>query len=108
MRCWPGKTSLENGLNDPKVLGRHFAFDEQLEIQSLEWIRSHAEKCAPLTRTDLRHHSKLNIPVIFPGDGSILSFCVTKPIYLKRKVLPKKMRDWNFPELFWMSREIAS
>jgi hypothetical protein len=50
---------LENGLNDPKVRGRHFAFDDKSEIQILEWIRSQAEKCAPVTRTDLRHHCKV-------------------------------------------------
>jgi hypothetical protein len=32
------KAALENGLNDPKVRGRHFAFDDKSEIQILEWI----------------------------------------------------------------------
>jgi hypothetical protein len=50
------KAALENDLNDPKVRGRHFAFDDESEIQILEWIRSQAEKCAPVTRTDIRHH----------------------------------------------------
>jgi hypothetical protein len=53
------KAALENGLNDPKLRGRHFAFDEESEIQILEWIRSQAEKCAPVTRTDLQYHYKV-------------------------------------------------
>jgi hypothetical protein len=47
------KTALENSLNDSKVRGRHFAFDNESEVQILEWIRSQAEKCAPVTRTDI-------------------------------------------------------
>jgi hypothetical protein len=35
--------------------GRHFAFDDESEIQILESIRSQAEKCPPMTRTDLRY-----------------------------------------------------
>jgi hypothetical protein len=53
------KTALENSLNDLKVRGRHFAFDDESEIQILEWIQIQAEKCAPVTRTDFRHHCKV-------------------------------------------------
>jgi hypothetical protein len=40
-RCDAGrvKPALENGLNDLEVRGRHFACDDQSEIQILEWIR---------------------------------------------------------------------
>jgi hypothetical protein len=53
------KAGLDNDLNDPKVRGRHFAFHNESEVQILEWIRSQAEKCAPVTRTDLQHHCKV-------------------------------------------------
>jgi hypothetical protein len=98
------KASLENGLNDPKVRGRHFACDDQSEIQILELMRSQAEKSARVTRTDLRHHCEVKYSRSIARDGSILSSCVTKPIYLNRNILPKKMRNWKFPELFWMIR----
>jgi hypothetical protein len=38
------KAALENGLNDSKVPGHHFAFDDESEIQILECIQSQAEK----------------------------------------------------------------
>jgi hypothetical protein len=53
------KSALQNSLNDPKVCGRHFAFDDKAEIQILQWIRSQAEKCAPMTRTDIQHHCEI-------------------------------------------------
>jgi hypothetical protein len=53
------KAALEKALNEPKARGRDFAFDDQSEIQILEWIRSQADKCAPATRTDLRRHCKV-------------------------------------------------
>jgi hypothetical protein len=53
------KAALENGLNEPKVRGRHFAFDDDSEVQILEWIQGQAEKCEPVTRTDLKHHCEV-------------------------------------------------
>jgi hypothetical protein len=47
------KAALDNELNDPKVRGRHFALDDDSEIEILEWIQTQAEKYAPITRTDL-------------------------------------------------------
>jgi hypothetical protein len=47
---------LINVLNKPKVHGRYFAFDEDSEIEILEWIQSQAEKYEPVTRAGLRHH----------------------------------------------------
>jgi hypothetical protein len=32
------KAALDNGLSDPKVRGRHLAFDDELEIEIIEWI----------------------------------------------------------------------
>jgi hypothetical protein len=50
------KAALDNGLNDPKVRGRHFAFDDDSEVQILDWIQRQAENYAPVTRTDLKHY----------------------------------------------------
>jgi hypothetical protein len=50
------KAALANGLNEPKVRGCHFVFDDDSEIEILEWIQSQAEKYEPVTRTDLRHY----------------------------------------------------
>jgi hypothetical protein len=50
------KSALDNGLNDLKVRGCHFAFDDDSEVQILDWIQSQAEKLAPVTRTDLKHY----------------------------------------------------
>jgi hypothetical protein len=43
------KADLDNELNDPKVRGRHFAFDDDSEIEILEWIQTQAEKYVPMT-----------------------------------------------------------
>jgi hypothetical protein len=50
------KAALDNGLNDSKVRGRHFAFDDDSEIQIPDWTQRQAEKSAPITRTDLKHY----------------------------------------------------
>jgi hypothetical protein len=50
------KAALDNGLNDPKLRGRHFAFDDDSEVEILDWIQRQAEKSALVTRTDLKHY----------------------------------------------------
>jgi hypothetical protein len=50
------KEALANGLEPPKVRGCHFAIDEDSEVGILEWIETQAEKCDPVTRTDIRHY----------------------------------------------------
>jgi hypothetical protein len=52
------KAALDNGLNDPKVHDRHFAFDGDSEVQILDWIQRQAEKSRPVARTDLKHYCK--------------------------------------------------
>jgi hypothetical protein len=47
------KTALANRLNELKVRGRHFAFDDDSEIELLKCIQSQAEKYESVTRTDL-------------------------------------------------------
>jgi hypothetical protein len=47
------KKALANGLEPPKIRGRHFAIDEGSEAGILEWIEAQAEKCDPLTEKDL-------------------------------------------------------
>jgi hypothetical protein len=42
-------------LEPPKVRGCHFALDKGSEAEIMEWIEVHAEKCDPVTRTDLSH-----------------------------------------------------
>jgi hypothetical protein len=50
------KAALANGLNESKVSDCHFAFDDDSEIEILEWIQSQAEKYESVTRTDIRHY----------------------------------------------------
>jgi hypothetical protein len=50
------KAALDNRLEAPKVCDRHIAVDENSEAAILEWIDAQAEKCNPVTRTDLRHY----------------------------------------------------
>jgi hypothetical protein len=47
---------LANGLEQPKVRGRHLAVDEDSEGEILEWIEAQIEKCKPVTRTDIWHY----------------------------------------------------
>jgi hypothetical protein len=56
---------LANGLEPPKVRGHHSAFDEGSEAEILQWIEDQAQKCNPITRTDLCHHcqAKYSIPI---------------------------------------------
>jgi hypothetical protein len=49
------KAALANGLNEPKLRGRHFAFSDDSETEILEYLQSQPEKYEPITRTDLRH-----------------------------------------------------
>jgi hypothetical protein len=90
--------------NEPKVCDHHFAFDDDSENKMLEWIQSQAEKSEPVTRTNLRHYCKPNIPVPFLDDGLILSFYAIEIVYLKRKVPHKKTRDQKCHVLFEMKR----
>jgi hypothetical protein len=46
------KPALAEGLESPKVRGRHFAIDEDSEAGILEWIEAQAEKSDAVTRTD--------------------------------------------------------
>jgi hypothetical protein len=50
------KAALNNGLNDPKVRDRHFAFNDNSDVQILDCIQRQAEKYAPVTRTDLKSY----------------------------------------------------
>jgi hypothetical protein len=54
-----GKTALINGFNEPIVCDRHFAFDDDSEIEILEWIQSQAEKYELVTQTDLRNYCEV-------------------------------------------------
>jgi hypothetical protein len=54
-----GKAAWDNELNDPKVRGRHFAFNNDSEIEMLERVQTQAEKYALVTRTDFRHYGKV-------------------------------------------------
>jgi hypothetical protein len=39
------KATLDNGLEAPKVRGRHMAVDENSEAENLEWIDAQSKKC---------------------------------------------------------------
>jgi hypothetical protein len=60
-RCQPirVKAALDNRLEAPKVRGRHMAIDENSKAEILEWIDAQAEKCNPVTRTDIRHYCEV-------------------------------------------------
>jgi hypothetical protein len=47
---------LTNRLDDPKICSGHLTFDGDSESEILEWIEAQAEKCKPITRTDLQHY----------------------------------------------------
>jgi hypothetical protein len=53
------KAALDNRLEALKVRGRHMAVDENSEAEILEWINAQAEKCNPITRTDLWHYCEV-------------------------------------------------
>jgi hypothetical protein len=55
--------TLRNGLEPPKVRGRHFAIDEGSEAGILEWIEAQEEKYDPVTRTDLYHYCQIKYSV---------------------------------------------
>jgi hypothetical protein len=54
------KAALANGLDDRKTRGHHLAFDDDSTKEILEWIEAQADKCKPITRTDLRHYCEAN------------------------------------------------
>jgi hypothetical protein len=45
---------LHNGSNDSKAHDRHFVFNDDSEIEILEWVQTQAEKYAPITRTEVQ------------------------------------------------------
>jgi hypothetical protein len=47
---------LANKFDDLKIRGRYLTFDGDSENEILEWIEAQAEKCKPITRTDLQHY----------------------------------------------------
>jgi hypothetical protein len=49
---------LANELEKPNLRDRHFAIDEDSEEEILELIKAQAEKCKPVTRTDIQHYCK--------------------------------------------------
>jgi hypothetical protein len=57
------KAALVNGLEPPKVRGCHFAIDEGSEAGIWEWIEVQAEKCDPVTQTDIHHYCQAKYPV---------------------------------------------
>jgi hypothetical protein len=63
---------LANQFNEPKVRGRHLAFDDGSETGILELIQSQAEKSEPVTRTTFNMTAKPCIAVPFLEDGLIL------------------------------------
>jgi hypothetical protein len=87
------KAALANGLEPPKVRGRHSAIDEGSEADILQWIEAQAQKCNPVTQTDLRHHCQAIIPFPSAEDGLILSFYVTETTCRRTKVPLKKTLD---------------
>jgi hypothetical protein len=71
---------LDNGLNDAKVHGGHFAFDDDSEIEILERIQIQAENMHQSHGQTFDTIVKSNIPDLFLEDGLILSFCATERI----------------------------
>jgi hypothetical protein len=58
------KAALDNRAKAPKVRRCHMAVDENPEAEILEWIDARAEKCNPVTRTDLQHYCEVKYPIL--------------------------------------------
>jgi hypothetical protein len=74
------KAALDNGLNDRKVRDRHFTWDDDSEIEILEWVQTQAENMCQSHGQTFDIPAKSNVPGLFLEDGLILSFCATERI----------------------------
>jgi hypothetical protein len=67
------KEPLATGLKDPKICGRHLAFDEDSEGGILESIEAEVKRCEPVIGTDFRHYCEAKYSYSV-GGGWIDSF----------------------------------
>jgi hypothetical protein len=100
--CQPGrvKAALENGLEPPKVRGRHFAFDDDSEAEILDWIEKRADKSRPVTRTDLRRYCETKYSTSI-SRGWVDSFILRhRDLLRETKSTPQEEARLEVPRVF--------
>jgi hypothetical protein len=91
---------LANGLEEPKVRGRHLAIDEDSEGEILEWIEAQAEKCKSVTRTDIQHYCEAKYSCLV-NRGWIDSFILRhRDDFKQTKSIPQEDTRSEAPRAF--------
>jgi hypothetical protein len=89
-----------NKNNVEQILSSVFVFDDDSQIEILEWVQIQAKKYAPITRTDLPHSCEIKYSRSISRrwvDSFILR---DRADLIETKSTPQEKRDWKFPVLF--------